>query len=245
VAHATSHGLTPAEPPAQAAQAVGPAGPYRGKRAFDLILLVLSMPAWIPVLGIVALLVRVKLGAPVLFRQRRPGRDERPFTLLKFRSMNDERDADGALLPDERRLTRFGRRLRSTSLDELPELINVLRGEMSFVGPRPLLMQYLPLYSPAHRRRHLVPPGLTGLAQVAGRNLLSWPERFDLDVQYVNESSLTLDLAILWRTVLVVLRRHGVSAEGEATMTAFTGYEAPRPGDAAPTRRDASAIRGD
>ena len=199
--------------------------PWRGKRAFDVALLLVSAPLWLPVMAIVALLVRARLGSPVLFRQVRPGRDAQPFSLLKFRTMTNERDAEGALLPDHVRLTPFGRTLRATSLDELPELLNVLKGEMSLVGPRPLLMQYLPHYSDAHKARHLVPPGLTGLAQVAGRNSLPWPERFDLDVQYVERNSLPLDVRILRRTIAIVLRREGISAEGEATMYGFTGYE--------------------
>lgn len=201
------------------------ASPFHGKRFLDVIVLGFSAPLWLPVLGIVAVLVRLRLGRPVFFRQMRPGRDERPFELLKFRTMTDARGPDGSLLPDQRRLTPFGRWLRSTSLDELPELLNVLRGDMSLVGPRPLLMQYLPLYSDRHRRRHDVPPGLTGLAQVSGRNALTWAERFDLDVQYVERASILLDVRILARTIGIVLRREGISAQGEATMTAFTGYE--------------------
>ncbi|MDB4886643.1 MAG: undecaprenyl-phosphate galactose phosphotransferase [Gemmatimonadetes bacterium] len=205
----------------------GARGPYRGKRLLDLMLVVLSAPLWVPALLVVALLVRRRLGRPVLFRQQRPGRGGEPFELLKFRSMTDERDAAGILLSDEARLPSFGRWLRGTSLDELPELLNILRGEMSFVGPRPLLMAYLPLYSARHSRRHEVLPGLTGLAQVAGRNVLSWHDRFELDVEYVERASLALDVHILLRTVSTVLRREGVSAPGEATMQAFTGYEPP------------------
>lgn len=207
---------------------------YRGKRALDLVLVVASAPVWLPVLGAVALLVRRRLGSPVLFRQRRPGLGGRSFELRKFRTMTDARDADGRLLPDAARLTPFGRWLRSTSLDELPELLNVLRGEMSLVGPRPLLEAYLPLYSERHRLRHAVPPGITGLAQVSGRNALSWPDRFDLDVRYAETNSLALDVTVLWRTLRAVVRREGVSAAGEATMTAFTGY-APAPATAPPS----------
>jgi lipopolysaccharide/colanic/teichoic acid biosynthesis glycosyltransferase len=199
-------------------------GTRPGKRLFDLLVLAALAPVWVPGLVAVALLVRLRVGKPILFRQWRPGRDEQPFQLLKFRTMSDARGEDGQLLPDERRLSAFGRWLRSTSLDELPELLNVLRGEMSLVGPRPLLVQYLPLYSDRHRLRHAVPPGLTGLAQVSGRNALTWPARFDLDVQYVEQLSLLLDLQILWRTVAIVLGREGISAPGEATMSAFTGY---------------------
>lgn len=200
---------------------------YAGKRLLDLTLVLLTSPVWAPLFLAVAALVRVRLGAPVLFRQRRAGLDDQPFDVLKFRTMTDERDADGNLLPDERRLTAFGRRLRATSLDELPELVNVLRGDMSLVGPRPLLVQYLPLYSDAHRRRHRVRPGITGLAQVSGRNALSWPERFDLDVQYVENASLGLDLRLLAKTLRAVLDRRGISAPGEATMPYFTGYSLP------------------
>jgi sugar transferase EpsL len=204
--------------------------PYRGKRALDLILVIATAPLWAPVMGVVALLVRRKLGQPVFFRQERPGLHAQPFSLLKFRTMTDARNSDGTLRHDEERLTSFGRRLRATSLDELPELLNVLRGEMSLVGPRPLLMRYLPLYSPLHQGRHLVPPGLTGLAQTMGRNGLSWPDRFDLDVRYVRENSLILDVMILVRTISVVLRREGISGGGEVTMSGFTGYEqAPEP----------------
>jgi sugar transferase EpsL len=206
-----------------------PAAPatYRGKRALDLALVALSSPVWVPVLVVVALLVRIRHGHPVLFRQIRPGLNERPFELLKLRTMTNARGADGELLPDHVRLTTFGQLLRSTSIDELPELINVLKGEMSLVGPRPLLFQYVPLYSERHRRRHDVLPGLTGLAQVAGRNLLSWPERFDLDVRYVETCSLALDLSILLRTLTIVLRREGISEEGQATMSGFAGYDIP------------------
>jgi lipopolysaccharide/colanic/teichoic acid biosynthesis glycosyltransferase len=208
--------------------------PYRGKRLLDVVLVLGSAPVWLPLLGVVALLVRRRLGTPVLFRQRRPGLHGRPFELRKFRTMTDARDAAGRLLPDAERLTPFGRWLRSTSLDELPELLNVLRGDMSLVGPRPLLEAYLPLYSERHRLRHAVPPGLTGLAQVSGRNALTWAERFDLDVRYAETNSARLDLWVLWRTVRAVVRRDGISAAGDATMYAFTGYEtarspAPRP----------------
>ncbi len=193
------------------------------KRLFDLLLslgglLVLALP-----LLLLWVLVRRKLGSPVLFRQVRPGQHGRPFMMVKFRTMTDERGADGELLPDAQRLTSFGRFLRATSLDELPELWNVLRGEMSLVGPRPLLMEYLPLYSPEQARRHEVRPGITGWAQVNGRNAMSWEERFKLDVWYVDHRSLWLDLRILWLTVRKVLMREGISAQGEATMPRFTG----------------------
>ena len=191
----------------------------------DLALVLLAAPVWVPVMGVVAALVRVKLGSPVFFRQQRPGRHGSPFALTKFRTMTDARAADGTQLPDAVRLTPFGRRLRATSLDELPELLNVLKGEMSLVGPRPLLVQYLDRYSARHRRRHDVRPGLTGLAQISGRNALSWPQKLDLDVEYVERASLGLDLAILWRTVAAVFGGHGISAAGEATMPEFTGYD--------------------
>lgn len=193
------------------------------KRLFDLLLsfgllLVLALP-----LLLLWGLVRYKLGSPVLFRQVRPGLHGRPFMMVKFRTMTDERGTDGEMLPDTQRLTPFGRFLRATSLDELPELWNVLRGEMSLVGPRPLLMEYLPLYSPEQVRRHEVRPGVTGWAQVNGRNALSWEERFKLDIWYVDHRSLWLDLRILWLTVRKVIVREGISAQGEATMPRFTG----------------------
>ena len=197
---------------------------YRGKRALDLAIVLLASPIWLPLLLIVAVAVRLRLGSPVFFRQARAGLNDRSFKLLKFRTMTDDRDASGHLLPDEQRLTPFGRWLRLTSLDELPELLNVLRGDMSVTGPRPLLIQYVPLYSPNHRRRHEVRPGVTGLAQVSGRNALSWPERFDLDVWYVDHASLGLDMSILARTAGALLGRKGISAPGEATMPYFTGY---------------------
>ena len=200
---------------------------YRGKRLLDLTVVLLTSPLWVPLLLVVGVAVGVRLGRPVLFRQRRAGLDDRPFELLKFRTMTDERDTSGQLLPDDRRLSSFGRGLRATSLDELPELINVLRGDMSLVGPRPLVEQYLPLYSDHHRRRHRVRPGITGLAQVSGRNALSWPERFDLDVWYVEHASLRLDLRLLGKTVRAVFNREGISAAGEATMPYFTGYSSP------------------
>lgn len=193
------------------------------KRCFDVLvalglLLALSLP-----LLVLALLVRRRLGSPVLFRQVRPGLNGRPFEMVKFRTMNNARDQDGQLLPDADRLTPLGLWLRSTSLDELPELWNVLKGEMSLVGPRPLLMEYLTLYSPDQARRHEVRPGITGWAQVNGRNALDWPERFQLDVWYVDNRSLMLDLRILWLTLRKVLVREGISASGDATMPKFRG----------------------
>lgn len=176
-----------------------------------------------PLLLVVAFLVRTKLGSPVLFRQLRPGRHGKAFAMLKFRSMTDTRDASGALLPDAERLTSFGKFLRSSSLDELPGLWNIVRGDMSLVGPRPLLMDYLPLYNAEQARRHDVRPGLTGWAQVNGRNALQWEEKFALDCWYVDNQSLWLDIRILARTILKVLRRADISADGEATMSRFTG----------------------
>lgn len=200
-------------------------GFYRrwGKRLFDLAVAVPVLVVLGPVLGVLALLVHWQLGAPVLFRQQRPGLHGRPFTLYKFRTMTEARDAEGRLLPDAQRLTPFGRFLRSTSLDELPELFNVVRGEMSLVGPRPLLMQYLERYTPTQRRRHEVRPGITGWAQVNGRNALDWPQRLALDVWYVDHLSFALDLRILLLTAVKVLRREGISEPGQATMQEFTG----------------------
>lgn len=175
----------------------------------------------------IALEVRRRLGPPVLFTQVRPGLNGRPFRMLKFRTMRDAVDLDGRVLSDAERLTQFGRTLRSTSLDELPGLVNVARGEMSLVGPRPLLMQYLPLYSAEQARRHEVRPGLTGWAQVNGRNALSWDQKFTLDTWYVDNRSFALDLRILWLTVRKVVRREGISAEGEATMAPFSGNGGP------------------
>jgi lipopolysaccharide/colanic/teichoic acid biosynthesis glycosyltransferase len=179
-----------------------------------------------PLLALVPLLVRWRLGTPVFFRQQRPGYRTRPFDLLKFRTMTNARDASGALQPDAQRLTPFGRWLRATSIDELPELLNILRGEMSFIGPRPLLMQYLPLYTPEQARRHDVKPGFSGWAQINGRNALSWDEKFRLDVWYVDHLSFWLDLRIFLITIWKVIRREGISAAGDATMPAFNGSAA-------------------
>ena len=193
------------------------------KRLIDIIVAFLGLTLGAPVLLLVALLVRVNLGSPVLFRQVRPGLGGRPFEMVKFRTMRDAVDGQGRQLPDAERLTRFGQFLRSASLDELPELWNVLKGEMSLVGPRPLLMAYLPLYSAEQARRHEVRPGITGWAQVNGRNALSWDEKFAHDVWYVDHHSLWLDIRILWLTVRKVIVRDGISAEGEATMAPFAG----------------------
>jgi lipopolysaccharide/colanic/teichoic acid biosynthesis glycosyltransferase len=193
------------------------------KRAFDLIVSLAALALASPVIALIALAVRLRLGTPVLFRQRRPGLHGAPFIIYKFRTMTDHRGPDGEQLPDEQRLTRFGRFLRASSLDELPELLNVVRGEMSLVGPRPLLMEYVERYSPRQARRHDVRPGLTGLAQVSGRNATTWTERLELDVWYVEHRNLSLDLRIIGRTMKAVLRREGVSADGHATMPTFMG----------------------
>ena len=195
------------------------------KRVFDVVVSAIALVALAPVMGLIALAVWRTMGRPVLFRQVRPGLHGKPFVMYKFRTMRDLRDAEGKLLPDEMRLTPFGRWLRATSLDELPELVNVLRGEMSLVGPRPLLMEYLERYTPEQARRHEVKPGITGWAQVHGRNNLSWDERFKLDVWYVDNWSLWLDVKILWRTLWMVLRREGISAQGHATMPEFRGSQ--------------------
>jgi sugar transferase EpsL len=193
------------------------------KRVFDLFVLLASAVVWIPVAALVALLVRYKIGSPVLFVQQRPGLHGKPFLIYKFRTMTNAVDAHGEPLPDAQRLTPFGRFLRSTSLDELPELWNILKGDMSLVGPRPLLMEYLPLYSPEQARRHDVRPGLTGWAQVNGRNAVTWAEKFRYDVWYVDNQSLALDVRILLLTVRAVLWRQGITGEGEATVGRFTG----------------------
>ncbi len=198
---------------------------YFGKRLLDLVLVIPALILLAPVLACVALLVRLRLGSPVLFRQERPGIHGKPFTIMKFRTMTDARDDAGKLLPDDQRLTRFGRWLRSTSLDELPELFNVLKGDMSLVGPRPLRMRYLSRYTPTQMRRHEVRPGLTGWAQVNGRNTLSWEERFELDVWYVDHQTMWLDLHIIALTVQKVLKREGISQQGHVTMTEFKGSQ--------------------
>ncbi|MFN3981419.1 MAG: sugar transferase [Caldilinea sp.] len=194
-----------------------------GKRIFDLLIALPALVLLSPLLALLALLVRVNLGAPVLFRQRRPGLHGKPFEMVKFRTMTDARNAQGALLPDAERLTAFGRFLRSTSLDELPELWNVVKGDMSLVGPRPLLMHYLPLYTPEQARRHDVRPGVTGWAQVNGRNAISWEQKFAYDVWYVDNLSFWLDVKILWLTVRKIVAREGISQEGQATMEEFRG----------------------
>ncbi|MCM1498712.1 MAG: sugar transferase [Clostridium sp.] len=199
------------------------------KRLLDIVLSLCAILVLSPVMLITALLVRMKLGSPVIFQQQRPGKidpktgQEKIFKMYKFRSMTDERDESGELMPDSVRLTSFGKKLRSTSLDELPELFNILKGDMSVVGPRPLLVKYLPLYSDEQRHRHDVRPGLTGLAQVEGRNAISWEEKFAWDVRYVEKISFLLDVQIVWKTIGVVFHKNGISSETAATMEEFIG----------------------
>ncbi len=193
------------------------------KRLLDFTLSFLALIILSPVLLVTALLVRIKLGSPIIFHQERPGKSEKIFRLYKFRSMTDECDENGNLLPDDERLTRFGRTLRSTSLDELPELWNILRGDMSIVGPRPLLVKYLPLYNEEQRHRHDVRPGLTGWAQANGRNAISWEEKFKLDVWYVQHVSFWVDVKVIFMTVKKVFCRDGISSETSVTMEEFSG----------------------
>ena len=195
------------------------------KRFFDIFSSLIAIIILSPVLIVTAILVRTKLGSPVLFKQERPGKDEKIFTLMKFRTMTDERDENGELLPDEVRLTKFGKFLRSTSIDELPELFNILKGDMSVIGPRPLLVRYLPRYNEHQHRRHEVRPGLSGWAQVNGRNTVSWEDKFNMDVEYVDNYSLVMDIRILFMTVLNVLKHEGISSETSATMEEFMGNE--------------------
>ncbi len=198
-------------------------GPYEKfiKRPLDCIIATGALAVLSPVLGVTAIAVKKNLGTPVIFTQERPGKDEKIFKLYKFRSMTDERDADGELLPDEVRLTKFGKFLRSTSLDELPELFNIIKGDMAIVGPRPLLVRYLPRYSEYHKRRHEVRPGLTGLAQVHGRNAVSWADRFDWDVKYTEKVTFKGDCKIILDTIKIVLKREGISSDSSATMEEF------------------------
>ena len=193
------------------------------KRLFDIIISFSALAVLFLPMGIIALLVRIKLGSPVLFCQQRPGKDEKPFMMMKFRTMTDEKDPDGNPIPDEQRLTPFGQFLRKTSMDELPELINVLKGDMSLVGPRPLLMEYLERYNDFQRRRHEVRPGVTGWAQINGRNATTWDERFKNDVWYVDNQSFWLDFKILAATVVKIIKREGISHDNSATMPEFEG----------------------
>lgn len=195
------------------------------KRFFDFILSLIAIIMLSPVYLIVIVLVRIKLGSPVFFTQKRPGKDEKIFKMYKFRTMTNEVDENGNLLPDDKRLTKFGKLLRSTSLDELPELFNILKGDMSIVGPRPLLVRYLPLYNEYQKHRHDARPGFTGWAQCNGRNSISWEERFDLDVYYVNHITFLLDVKIIFKTVKTVLCREGISSEASATMEEFRGSQ--------------------
>ena len=193
------------------------------KRPFDLLLIFLSLPLMFPIYLFIALLVLIRLDSPVLFRQSRPGLNGNVFDMIKFRTMTNEHDANGVLLPDRDRLTKFGKFLRSTSLDELPSLWSVLKGDMSLVGPRPLLVEYLPLYSERQARRHEAKPGITGWAQVNGRNAISWEEKFDLDIWYIDNQSIWLDIKILWMTVRKVIVRDGISQSNHVTMDKFKG----------------------
>ncbi len=196
------------------------------KRLQDFLCALAAVVVLSPVMAVTALLVRLKLGSPVIFKQERPGLNGKVFTLYKFRTMTDEKDTEGNLLPDEVRLTKFGKMLRSTSLDELPELFNILKGDMSVVGPRPLLVRYLPLYNAHQARRHEVRPGFTGYAQVHGRNAISWEEKFNLDVEYVDHVTFVGDWKIILQTVRTVLKREGISSESSVTMEEFTGTQA-------------------
>ena len=193
------------------------------KRLFDIVGALVGLILFAPVFLLLAILIRRQMGSPVFFRQTRPGKDGQPFEMLKFRTMRDAIGPDGQPLPDADRMTKLGQKLRSTSLDELPELWNVLKGEMSLVGPRPLLMEYLPLYSTEQARRHEVRPGVTGWAQINGRNAISWEQKFALDVWYVDNRTLWLDFKIIWLTIRKVLARDGINAQGDATMPKFTG----------------------
>ena|SRR5699024_7631296 len=193
------------------------------KRMIDIIISGFSLFILSPVFLIVATLVRVKLGSPVIFKQARPGKNEKVFNMYKFRSMTDEKDKNGILLPDEKRLPKFGKMLRSTSLDELPELWNILKGDMSIVGPRPLLVQYLPLYNEYQKQRHKVRPGLTGLAQINGRNAITWEEKFDWDVKYVNKITFKGDFKIILQTIVSVFKREGITSQESATTEVFKG----------------------
>jgi lipopolysaccharide/colanic/teichoic acid biosynthesis glycosyltransferase len=193
------------------------------KRMFDVSIALMALILMLPIFILVAYKVKKNFGAPVLFRQARSGLDGKTFEIIKFRTMSDDKDSEGNLLPDEYRLTDFGKQLRASSFDELPQLWNVLKGDMSIVGPRPQLIEYLPLYSEEQFKRHLVKPGITGYAQINGRNNISWEKRFELDIWYVNNQSMWLDIQILFKTVGLVIKKQGICAEGEATMSRFTG----------------------
>lgn len=195
------------------------------KRALDFLLALVAIIVLSPIMLIVAILVRTKLGSPVLFKQQRPGKNEKIFNMYKFRTMTDQKDENGNLLPDEVRLTKFGKKLRSTSLDELPELLNIIKGDMSIVGPRPLLVRYLPLYNERQRHRHDVRPGFTGLAQVNGRNSISWEEKFEWDVRYVENITFFGDIKIILKTVKTVLTHEGISSDTSVTMEEFRGRD--------------------
>lgn len=195
------------------------------KRILDIFLVLISLPILVPTYFLLVLVVKIKLGSPIFFKQPRPGLKGKVFNIYKFRTMTNESDSNGALLPDSKRLTQFGKFLRSTSLDELPSLWSVLKGDMSLVGPRPLLVEYLPLYSERQRRRHEVKPGITGWAQINGRNAISWDQKFELDVWYVDNQSIWLDIKILWLTIKKVIDRDGIAAQGDATMPVFRGLK--------------------
>ncbi|HGF7808549.1 sugar transferase [Enterococcus faecium] len=194
-----------------------------GKRILDILLSGIALIVLSPIILIVGILVRIKLGSPIIFKQERPGKSEKIFSMYKFRTMTDERDHNGEYLPDEIRLTKFGKMLRATSLDELPELWNILKGDMSIVGPRPLLVEYLPLYSEKQRKRHNVKPGLTGLAQVNGRNAISWEEKFEYDYLYIEDYSFTKDISIIWHTIKKVLKHDGITSNSSVTNEKFEG----------------------
>ncbi|HFQ4506776.1 TPA: sugar transferase [Enterococcus faecium] len=196
-----------------------------GKRILDILLSGIALIVLSPIILIVGILVRIKLGSPIIFKQERPGKSEKIFSMYKFRTMTDERDHNGEYLPDEILLTKFGKMLRATSLDELPELWNILKGDMSIVGPRPLLVEYLPLYSERQRKRHNVRPGLTGLAQVNGRNAISWQEKFEYDYLYIEDYSFTKDINIIWHTIKKVLKHDGITSNSSVTNEKFTGNE--------------------
>lgn len=195
------------------------------KRLLDIILAIISIVILSPIFLILIVCVYIKLGSPVIFKQKRPGKDEKIFSLYKFRTMTDERDEGGRLLPDEERLNSFGKKLRSTSLDEIPELLNIIKGDMSFVGPRPLLVQYLPLYNEKQKHRHDVRPGFTGLAQVNGRNSISWEEKFEWDIRYVENITFLNDCKIILKTIKIVFKREGISSNSSVTMEEFKGED--------------------